>query len=76
MYIDQTDRIEVITNIVSLLNCKCKVIIPKYASVMVFADSNCDIDIEASENSIVKVEYWGNATVSSNEKGKVKIRKR
>lgn len=76
IYIDQTNPIDVNTHIVSLLNCKCDVIVPKGTCVMIFADSNCDIKVDCPNGSIAKVEYWGDAKVSSNNDDKVKIRKR
>lgn len=63
MYIDQKDRIIAKTDVISMLNCQCELEIPKNMCVMVFLDSNCDVKFTIADNSVVKIEHWGDSNV-------------
>jgi hypothetical protein len=61
LYMDITDRLDVVTNYVTLFNCKCDVYIPENTVVSMCIDKNCDIKIYCPPSSKCKIDSYGRA---------------
>lgn len=60
---DEKENIITDTTATVLLGCKNRIIVPEYSLVKIYADNNCDIEIECPKTSKCIVEACDNALI-------------
>lgn len=66
-----TDTIEIKTTATTILGCKSKVRIAENTFVVIYADTNCELEVMCPESSRVSLHCYGDAKITlSQEDGK------